>query len=141
VRGIVPNGGRLRLPGSAARSANAQSACRRAPLHDLLVMRDDVLAAVRGRAEALAAGDTDGLFRWLHEQFIWTSHRGEVFDRATYVAANIQDLSWRSQVIEDPQVTIVGDTAVVVGTVRRHTVRVKLSRRRSAPTALEVRAP
>ena len=80
--------------------------------------RDDVLAAVRGRAGALAAGDPEGLARWLHEQFTWTSHRGEVFDRAGYVRANTEQLRWRSQVIEDPQVTIVGDTAVVVGAVR-----------------------
>jgi hypothetical protein len=87
-------------------------------LHDLFVTRDDVLAAVRGRAKALAAGDPDGLARWLHEQFTWTSHRGEVFDRAGYVRANTQQLRWRSQTVEDPQVTIVGGTAVVVGAVR-----------------------
>jgi hypothetical protein len=102
----------------AAPEASAVGVCGREVLHDLFVMRDDVLVAVRGRAEALAAGDPEGLSRWLHEQFVWTSHRGEVFDRATYVAANTHELSWRSQVIEDPQVTIVGGTAVVVGTVR-----------------------
>jgi Domain of unknown function (DUF4440) len=88
-------------------------------LHDPFVTsHDDVLAAVQGRAEALAAGDPDGLARWLHEQFTWTSHRGEVLDRATYVAANTRHLSWRSQVIEDPHVAVVDDTAVVVGTAR-----------------------
>ncbi|MFZ0157755.1 MAG: nuclear transport factor 2 family protein [Kineosporiaceae bacterium] len=87
-------------------------------MHDLIVTPHDVLAAVHGRAEALATGDPEALTRWLHEQFVWTSHRGEVFDRAAYVTANTQHLRWRSQAIEDVQVACIGDTAVVVGTVR-----------------------
>jgi ketosteroid isomerase-like protein len=82
------------------------------------MLRDDVLTAVRGRAEALVSGDPERLRGWLHEQFVWTSHRGEVFDRAGYIAANTHRLSCLSQEIEDPQVTTVGDTAVVVGAVR-----------------------
>ena len=77
-----------------------------------------MLAAVRGRAEALASGDADRLTGWLHERFVWTSHRGEVFGRAAYVRANTRDLRWRSQEIEDAQVAVVGGAAVVVGTVR-----------------------
>jgi ketosteroid isomerase-like protein len=82
------------------------------------MMRDEVLAAVRGRSEALSSGDPDRLRRWLHEDFVWTSHRGEVFGRAAYVEANTRWLRWVSQEMVDPQITIVGDTAVVVGAVR-----------------------
>lgn len=80
--------------------------------------RDDVLAAVRGRAEALASGDPVRLARWLHEGFVWTSHRGEVLDRAAYVEANTVRLRWLSQELLDPHVVVAGDTAVVAGAVR-----------------------
>ena len=115
----VPAGGwTSTITASCRAECECGSASCRESLHDLFVTRDEVLAAVRGRAEALVAGDPDGLLRLLHEQFTWTSHRGEVFDRAGYVRANTEQLRWRSQVIEDPQVTIVGGTAVVVGAVR-----------------------
>jgi ketosteroid isomerase-like protein len=77
-----------------------------------------VLSAVRARAEALAAGDPERLTRLLHEQFVWTSHRGDVFNRSSYVIANTRDLAWRSQVVDNPRVTVVGEAAVVVGIVR-----------------------
>jgi ketosteroid isomerase-like protein len=80
--------------------------------------RDEVLTAVRCRAEALSSGEPEQLRRWLHEDFVWTSHRGEVFGVAMYVEANTRRLRWVSQEILDPQVTIAGDTAVVVGAVR-----------------------
>jgi ketosteroid isomerase-like protein len=53
----------------------------------------------------------------LHEDFVWTSHRGEVFDRAAYLEANTRRLRWVSQELVDPQVTVVGDTAIVVAAV------------------------
>lgn len=77
-----------------------------------------MLAAARGRAEALASGDPDELRRWLHDGFVWTSHRGEVLDRAAYVEANTRRLHWVSQDLVEPQVTVVGDTAIVVAAVR-----------------------
>jgi ketosteroid isomerase-like protein len=79
--------------------------------------QDDVLAAARRRAEALSSGDPDELRRWLHEGFVWTSHRGEVFDRAAYLEANARRVRWVSQDLVDPQVTVVGDTAIVVAAV------------------------
>ena len=79
---------------------------------------NDVLTAARRRAEALSSGDPEELRRWLHEGFVWTSHRGEVFDRAAYVEANAHRLRWVSQELVDPQVTVVGDTAIVVAAVR-----------------------
>jgi hypothetical protein len=77
-----------------------------------------VLSAVHARAQALAAGDPEQLTRSLHERFVWTSHRGDVFNRSSYVTANTRDLVWRSQVVDNPRVTVVGETAVVVGIVR-----------------------
>ncbi|WP_035849199.1 DUF4440 domain-containing protein [Cryptosporangium arvum] len=38
--------------------------------------------AVGRRSAALAAGDASALEALLHPAFRWTSHRGEVFDRA-----------------------------------------------------------
>lgn len=46
------------------------------------MIHDEVLTAVQRRAEALSSGDPDRLCRWLHEDFVWTSHRREVFRRA-----------------------------------------------------------
>ena len=79
----------------------------------------EVLAAVRGRAAALAARDATALRERLHPGFRWTSHRGEVFDREAYVAANTGGaLVWRRQVVEAPDVVVAGVTAVVTGVVR-----------------------
>ena len=81
--------------------------------------RDEVLAAVSARAAALVAGDAERLRACLHPGFRWTSHRGEVFDRDSYVAANTGGaLVWRRQVVEAPDVVLAGGTAVVTGVVR-----------------------
>jgi hypothetical protein len=60
-----------------------------------------------------------GLCGLLHPGFGWVSHRGEVFDRDGYVAANTAPgrLRWRAQRLEDPQVRVVGDAAVLRCTV------------------------
>ena len=66
------------------------------------------------RAAALADGDAERLLELLHEDFRWTTHRGDVFDRAEYVRRNTAgDTVWRSQDLVDPHVTVVGDTAVL----------------------------
>ncbi|GAA0255611.1 nuclear transport factor 2 family protein [Cryptosporangium japonicum] len=69
--------------------------------------------AVERRAAALAAGDASALEALLHPAFRWTSHRGEVFDRAAYVRANTGGgLVWRQQVIESFDAVVIGDTGV-----------------------------
>ena len=80
---------------------------------------DQVLTAAQARAAALAAGDAGVLRSLLHPGFGWVSHRGEVFDRDGYVAANTPPgrLRWRAQRLEDPQVRVVGDAAVLCCTV------------------------
>ena len=53
----------------------------------------------------------------------WTSHRGERFDRESYVLANTRGQRWLKQRIEDPEVTVVGDTAILLCTVNDAVVR------------------
>ena len=75
---------------------------------------DAVLAAAVARADALARGDADALRARLHPLFGWTSHRGDVFDRETYVRRNTGgDVRWHGQALEDVRVVVVGDTAVL----------------------------
>jgi ketosteroid isomerase-like protein len=77
-----------------------------------------VTAAARERADALARHDRQGLLGVLHPNFVWTSHRGEVFDVESYVAANSgPDSWWLSQTLDDVRVTVAGSTAVLVATV------------------------
>ena len=77
-----------------------------------------VLMAATARADALAAGDADRLRELLHRDFHWTSHRGEDFDRDAYVHSNTSGSNrWRSQTLHDPEVTVVGEVAVLRCTV------------------------
>jgi ketosteroid isomerase-like protein len=77
-----------------------------------------VLAAAERRAAALVAGDAGALTSLHHEQLRWTTHRGEVLDRDAYVRGNTAgDLVWRAQALEEPEVVVVGDTAVLRATV------------------------
>ena len=75
---------------------------------------DEVRAAASARADALARGDTDALRALLHPGFAWTSHRGETFDRETYVRRNTGgEVRWSGQTLEDVEVVVVGATAVL----------------------------
>ena len=48
----------------------------------------------------------------------FTTHRGDVRDRAQYIAGNTEgDLVWRAQQLIEAEVLVVGDTAVLVGAV------------------------
>lgn len=73
-----------------------------------------VIRAAEARALALAEGDTGRLTALLHQEFRWTAHVGETYDRDEYIRRNTQGHTvWRSQDLLDPQVVIVGDTAVL----------------------------
>lgn len=76
---------------------------------------EQVLEAAEARATALARGDAAALLALLDERFRWTTHLGEVLDRAEYVARNTGDgrTVWRSQSLGDPHVVVVADTAVL----------------------------
>ena len=86
--------------------------------------RDEVIRAAEARASALVRADAAALTHLLHEEFRWTSHTGQVSDRATYVRRNTGgEVRWLSQQLAEVRVTVVGDTAVllaeVVDVVRR----------------------
>ncbi|MFC7623633.1 nuclear transport factor 2 family protein [Microlunatus sp. GCM10028923] len=78
---------------------------------------EEVLAAVRLRAESLAAGDANQLRELMHEECHWTSYAGLVLDRDDYIRRNTTTVTWAAQSIERPVVRVVGDCAVVTGTV------------------------
>lgn len=75
---------------------------------------DEVLRAAEARAAALVEGEPDRLRRLLHPEFRWSSHRGELLDREGYVLANTRGIRWSKQRLEDPEVTVVGDTAILL---------------------------
>lgn len=73
-----------------------------------------VIAAAEERASALAAGDVARLSDLLHEDFRWTTHLGETYDRSAYIHRNTRgDTLWRSQELRHAEVVVVGDTAVL----------------------------
>jgi len=80
--------------------------------------QDEVLSAVRARAEALADGDAGALDRLLHENFRWVAHTGDCFSREAYIEGNTSGkVRWLSQQLTEVTVTIVADTAVVMAEV------------------------
>jgi len=78
----------------------------------------EVLAAARSRADALGRGDRAALEALLHPQFVWTSHRGETFDRTAYLDANTTGrTTWHSQQLNGVDVRVVDAVAVLRCTV------------------------
>lgn len=77
-----------------------------------------ILQAAQERAAALIARDAAALGRLLHPALRWTTFRGEVLDKESYIAGNTGgDLRWFDQRLEDVDILIAGDTAVVVAVV------------------------
>jgi ketosteroid isomerase-like protein len=75
---------------------------------------DEIRAAAEERASALAARDHDRLASLLHPRFSWTSHRGEVFDRAGYLRSNTAGTNqWHDQRLEQVDVVVVGEVGVL----------------------------
>ena len=73
-----------------------------------------VMAAAEERASALAAGDAERLSGLLHDDFRWTTHRGETYDRSEYVRRNTGGRTvWRSQRLSGAEVVVVGEAAVL----------------------------
>src|SRR4051812_21891361 len=80
-----------------------------------LAVEQVVRAAAEARARALVEGDAAALERLLHEDFRWRSHAGDTFDRSEYIRRNTSGpVAWRSQQLLDVEVTVVGDTAVLL---------------------------
>jgi ketosteroid isomerase-like protein len=66
----------------------------------------------------LADGDAERLSELLHEDFRWTAHVGVTYGRAEYIRRNTEGHTiWRSQQLVDPEVVVVGDTAVLYAEV------------------------
>lgn len=79
---------------------------------------EEVVRAAEARASALATGDAEGLYGLLHEDFRWTAHVGETYDRREYIRRSTEGhIVWRSQHLVDPQVVVVGKTAVLTAVV------------------------
>ena len=73
-----------------------------------------VVEAALARAAALVRGDAETLDLLLHDDFGWTTHRGDVLDKAAYVRRNTDGTTrWLAQELTEPQVTVVGDVAVL----------------------------
>ncbi|MCY7289103.1 MAG: nuclear transport factor 2 family protein [Cryobacterium sp.] len=79
---------------------------------------EEVLAAAESRAVALADGDAERLTDLLHEDFRWTAHVGDTYDRAEYIRRNTEGHTvWRSQTLVNPEVVVVGETAILYAEV------------------------
>ncbi len=73
-----------------------------------------VMSAAEHRASALALGDAEKLSGLLHEDFRWTTHLGETYNRSEYVSRNTTGHTvWRSQHLDSAEVVVVGDTAIL----------------------------
>jgi hypothetical protein len=77
------------------------------------VSEAEVLAAAEERAQALAGADEAALRRLLHPDFGWTSHTGERFDLESYLRSNLDRNVWHGQLLRDPAVVVVAETAVL----------------------------
>jgi hypothetical protein len=78
----------------------------------------EVRQAAEARATALATGDAAALRELLHEGFHWTTHVGQVFDRDEYIRRNTEGVTvWRSQTLAPPDISIVGEVAVLLTVV------------------------
>jgi hypothetical protein len=79
---------------------------------------EQVIKAAEARASALADGDSERLSDLLHESFRWTSHVGESYDRTEYIRRNTEGHTvWRSQDLRNPEVVVVGATAILYAEV------------------------
>jgi ketosteroid isomerase-like protein len=95
-----------------------------------------VLDAAEQRARALVAGDADALRALHHPALRWTTYRGDVLDRESYVRGNTEgELRWIEQRLEEVGVVVEGETAVLTAAVvdeverdgRRETFRLRLT--------------
>ena len=81
-------------------------------------VNSEVLAAATMRADALGCGDRNRLEPLLHPQFVWTFHKGETFNRTTYLDANTGGrTAWHGQQLGDVDVRVIDDVAVLRCTV------------------------
>lgn len=78
------------------------------------MLNQDVLDAALERADALKRRDGQSLGRLLHSKFCWISHKGDQFDRETYLRSNIEGQNiWHAQTLEQPKIMVFDSTAVL----------------------------
>jgi hypothetical protein len=94
---------------------------------------DEVLMVAEMRAAALVTGEPDRLRRLLHPELGWTTLRGERLDREGYVRRNTREQRYARQRLEDPEVTVVGDTAILLCTAHDTIVRDGVEQERRVP--------
>lgn len=79
---------------------------------------EDVLLAATRRAEALASADTHALRSLMHPRLRWTTFRGDVLDRESYIDGNTGTrLRWHGQRLVEPEVVVLDNTAVLTAVV------------------------
>jgi hypothetical protein len=97
---------------------------------------EEVASAAARRAAALAERDEVTLRQLMHPGLRWTTFRGEVLGYEAYIIGNARgDLRWRAQRLDDVQVTVVADTAILTAAVtdevsrdgRDHAFRLRLT--------------
>lgn len=87
-------------------------------------VQGQVIRAAEARGRALAECDAEGLRRILHEDFRWTSHTGTTLGREEYIHRNTAGVvRWRSQELSGVEVSVVGDTAVLLAEVTDVVIR------------------
>jgi hypothetical protein len=78
----------------------------------------EILEAAERRSRALVARDAEALRALHHPRLRWTTHRGEVKGRDAYVDGNTNaEPVWRAQRLEQPEVVLAGETAVLTAVV------------------------
>lgn len=77
--------------------------------------RDQLVRLARERSDALVRRDAETLGRILADGFVYTNASGQVLDKATYLARYVHspDVRWLAQDLEDVEVRVLGDTAVL----------------------------
>jgi ketosteroid isomerase-like protein len=81
---------------------------------------DAVRSVAAERSAALVRKDVAALDRILAPEFVYTNASGEVLDKEKYLARYVRDpnVRWLSQELEDVEVRVAGDIAVVTCRVR-----------------------
>src|SRR5438093_47408 len=76
---------------------------------------ETVLHLARARSNALLQKDMNTLDRIPSPEFVYTNASGQVLDKATYLALYVQapQAQWLSQELDDVQVQVFGDAAVL----------------------------
>jgi hypothetical protein len=84
------------------------------------VAEEEIVRQATARALALVRRDAGAMEALLSSDFVYTNSSGIVMGKREYIEAYVlaPSVSWKRQNLTAEHVTIVGDTAIVVGRVR-----------------------